>query len=137
MFKINNKDSKTTRRSSGAFASFEHISHFDLVFLLLPLNMWLLSGIQFWFVLFRDYSFKFCWRKTTQTSSRVLHFSESSSISAACLTLLREDLSSLLNHLALFTHEFAKTTKQKKTLNVIPLRQIKGYIIQSFLLNHD
>ena len=37
MFKVNNK---ATRRRSGDFiVNFEHISHLDLVFLLLTLNM--------------------------------------------------------------------------------------------------
>ena len=41
MFKVNNKDTKTTQwRRSGVFiVNFEHISHLVLVFLLLTWNM--------------------------------------------------------------------------------------------------
>ena len=40
MFKVNDKDTKTTLRCSGVFiVNFELISHLFLVFLLLTLNM--------------------------------------------------------------------------------------------------
>ena len=40
MFKVNDKDTKTTSRCSGVFTvNFELISHLFLVFLLLALNM--------------------------------------------------------------------------------------------------
>ena len=43
MFKVNNKDTRTTplawRRSDVFIVNFEHISHLVLVFLLLTLNM--------------------------------------------------------------------------------------------------
>ena len=40
MLKVNNKDTRKTRRRSGIFiVNFEHISHLALVFLLLALNM--------------------------------------------------------------------------------------------------
>ena len=43
MFKVNNKDTRKTPCRSGVYiVNFEHISHLDLVFLLLTLNMLLL-----------------------------------------------------------------------------------------------
>ena len=46
MFKVNNKDTRTTpwRRSGIFIVNFEHISHLVLVFLLLSLNMYLPAG---------------------------------------------------------------------------------------------
>ena len=52
MFKVNNKDTRTTlsvvaKRRSGVFiVNFEHISHLVLVFLLLTLNMQLPAGMS-------------------------------------------------------------------------------------------
>ena len=46
MFKINNKGTRTTRRSGVFIVKFEHISHLALVFLLLTLNMKLPAGIE-------------------------------------------------------------------------------------------
>ena len=47
MFKVNNKDTERHRRHSGVFiVNFEHISHLNLVFLLLTLNMPLQDGIH-------------------------------------------------------------------------------------------
>ena len=45
MFKVNNKDTGTSRRRSGVFiVNFERISHLFLVFLLLTLDMQLPTG---------------------------------------------------------------------------------------------
>ena len=38
MFKVNNKDTRTTRRSVNFIINFEHVSHVVLVFLLLTLS---------------------------------------------------------------------------------------------------
>ena len=48
MFKVNNKDIKTTpwHRSDVFIVNFEHISHLVLEFLLLNLNMQLLAGLK-------------------------------------------------------------------------------------------
>ena len=45
MFKVDNKKPRTTSMTPGVFiANFEHISHLDLVFLLLILNKQMLTG---------------------------------------------------------------------------------------------
>ena len=46
IFKINNKDTRTTRGSGVFIFKFEHISYLVLVFLLLTLNMKLPPGIE-------------------------------------------------------------------------------------------
>ena len=47
MFRVNNKDTERSHwRRSGVFiVNFEHISHLGLVFLLLTLNMQMLTGL--------------------------------------------------------------------------------------------
>ena len=44
MFRVNNKDTRTT--SSVFIVSFEHISHLILAFLLLALNMYFPAGFE-------------------------------------------------------------------------------------------
>ena len=45
MFKVNNKDTRTTPVGLVSFFNFEHISHLVLVFLLLTLNMQMPAGL--------------------------------------------------------------------------------------------
>ena len=46
MFKVKNKNTRTTHRSrSGVFINFKHISHFFLVFLLMTLNKQMFAGL--------------------------------------------------------------------------------------------
>ena len=55
MFKVNNKDTRTTpkwRRSGVFIVNFQHISHLVLLFLLLTLNMKLPAGVTLSYQIF-------------------------------------------------------------------------------------